>query len=156
MVQVKFNFFDHLIRLKVIHPCPNEGFWRPRKKIQKGKRMTQLPGTNGERCFKVAACALNQWALDFIGNCQRIIESISQAKSQGAILRVGPELEVCGYGCNDHFFESGNHYSFVLCHYDKPKKLILFFKDLYYHSWQSIYDIIASGVTEGIICDIGM
>ncbi|KAF5016639.1 hypothetical protein F66182_11620 [Fusarium sp. NRRL 66182] len=50
----------------------------------------------------VATCNLNQWALDFDGNTQRIIESIQQAKAAGAKLRVGPELEICGYGCLDH------------------------------------------------------
>lgn len=43
-----------------------------------------------------------RWALDFEGNTQRIIESIQQAKAAGAKLRVGPELEICGYGCLDH------------------------------------------------------
>ena len=28
-----------------------------------------------------------------------------QAKAQGARYRVGPELELCGYGCEDHFLE---------------------------------------------------
>lgn len=40
--------------------------------------------------------SLNQWALDFEGNCERIIESIRQAKKAGATLRVGPELEITG------------------------------------------------------------
>lgn len=42
----------------------------------------------------VATCSLNQWALDFEGNYQRILESIEQAKRAGARLRLGPELEV--------------------------------------------------------------
>ena len=53
----------------------------------------------------LATCALNQWALDFEGNAERIIESVRIAKSKGATLRVGPELEVCGYSCQDHFLE---------------------------------------------------
>ncbi len=44
-------------------------------------------------------------ALDFEGNLQRILESIRQAKSAGATVRIGPELEVTGYGCLDHFLE---------------------------------------------------
>ena len=40
----------------------------------------------------VATCSLNQWALDWQGNLDRIIESIRLAKKQGARLRVGPEL----------------------------------------------------------------
>jgi predicted amidohydrolase len=46
----------------------------------------------------LATCALNQWALDFEGNLQRIKKSIIKAKEAGATLRVGPELEIPGYG----------------------------------------------------------
>ena len=53
----------------------------------------------------LATCALNQWALDFEGNAERIIESVRIAKEKGASLRVGPELEVSGYSCQDHFLE---------------------------------------------------
>ena len=49
------------------------------------------------RLMHVATCALNQWALDFTGNKDRIVESIRVAKSRGAKLRVGPELEISGY-----------------------------------------------------------
>ena len=64
----------------------------------------------------VATCSLNQWALDFdgeqfphfpmdfavdaladfydAGNLERILESIRIAKERGAMLRVGPELEI--------------------------------------------------------------
>jgi len=51
----------------------------------------------------LATCQLNQWVLDFRGNRRRIVQSIHQAKAQGATLRVGPELEITGYGCLDHF-----------------------------------------------------
>lgn len=51
----------------------------------------------------LAACQLNQWVLDFDNNRRRIVESIVQAKAAGASLRVGPELEITGYGCLDHF-----------------------------------------------------
>jgi predicted amidohydrolase len=36
---------------------------------------------------------------------ERIIESIVVAKARGATVRVGPELEIPGYGCLDHFLE---------------------------------------------------
>jgi NAD+ synthase (glutamine-hydrolysing) len=39
------------------------------------------------------------------GNMDRIIESIVVAKARGAAVRVGPELEIPGYGCLDHFLE---------------------------------------------------
>ncbi|KAJ3136152.1 Glutamine-dependent NAD(+) synthetase [Physocladia obscura] len=54
----------------------------------------------------LAVCTLNQWALDFQGNYSRIVESITRAKAAGAAYRLGPELEISGYGCNDHFYES--------------------------------------------------
>lgn len=46
----------------------------------------------------VSTCSLNQWALDWEGNVERIIKSIQLAKEAGARLRVGPELEITGYG----------------------------------------------------------
>jgi hypothetical protein len=49
---------------------------------------------NMGRTIVVAACSLNQWALDWEGNLARIKESIRLAKSKGATLRAGPELEV--------------------------------------------------------------
>jgi NAD+ synthase (glutamine-hydrolysing) len=82
----------------------------------------------------VAACNLNQWALDFDGNLDRILVSIREAKARGATYRVGPELEVCGYGCEDHFLEA----------------------DTFFHCWESMEAILQSDVTDGILCDIGM
>jgi len=53
----------------------------------------------------------------------------------GASYRLGPELEVCGYSCEDHFFEP----------------------DTVKHSWEMIADIIADPeLTKDILCDIGM
>ncbi|CAH2355498.1 glutamine-dependent NAD(+) synthetase [[Candida] railenensis] len=82
----------------------------------------------------LATCNLNQWALDFEGNRDRILESIRQAKAKGARLRVGPELEICGYGCLDHFGEN----------------------DLYDHSWDMYEQILTNPETHGILLDIGM
>ena len=82
----------------------------------------------------LATCNLNQWALDFEGNCKRIIESIEQAKAEGARYRLGPELEITGYSCEDHFLE----------------------EDTLRHSWESLAQIIKGGHTDGILCDIGM
>jgi hypothetical protein len=76
--------------------------------------------------FLISYSSLNQWAMDFQvthshpartfllklkvcvviqGNMERIIESIVVAKARGAAVRVGPELEIPGYGCLDHFLE---------------------------------------------------
>lgn len=57
----------------------------------------------------LATCNLNQWALDFEGNLERVLLSIRRAKATGARYRLGPELELCGYGCEDHFLESDTY-----------------------------------------------
>lgn len=53
----------------------------------------------------VSVATLPSVPLDFKGNCDRIKQSICIAKEAGATLRTGPELEVSGYGCLDHFHE---------------------------------------------------
>ncbi|CAB9519971.1 Glutamine-dependent NAD(+) synthetase [Seminavis robusta] len=82
----------------------------------------------------VATCNLNQWALDFNGNLERILESCQQAKAQGATYRLGPELEICGYGCEDHFLE----------------------QDTFAHCWESLAELLDRGATDGMLCDFGM
>ena len=82
----------------------------------------------------VSTCSLNQWALDFDGNRDRIVRSIERAKAAGSTLRIGPELEIPGYGCYDHFLES----------------------DTELHSWQVLAEILQSNLTDGILCDVGM
>ena len=82
----------------------------------------------------LATCNLNQWSLDFEGNTARIIESIEIAKGRGARYRLGPELEISGYSCEDHFLEL----------------------DTLQHSWESLACILKGGHTDGILCDIGM
>jgi len=82
----------------------------------------------------VATCNLNQWAVDFEGNTKRIIESIQKAKEAGAKLRVGPELEICGYGCLDHLLE----------------------QDLYLHCWEMLERILKDESCYDILLDIGI
>mmetsp|Transcript_18516 Transcript_18516/g.43350 ORF Transcript_18516/g.43350 Transcript_18516/m.43350 type:complete len:762 (+) Transcript_18516:55-2340(+) len=86
------------------------------------------------RLAKVATCNLNQWAMDFKGNLQRVMASIAEAKAQGCRFRTGPELELTGYGCEDNFLEM----------------------DTYHHAWNSLAELLRTDVTDGIICDIGM
>ncbi|XP_012876639.1 PREDICTED: glutamine-dependent NAD(+) synthetase isoform X2 [Dipodomys ordii] len=86
------------------------------------------------RKVTVATCALNQWALDFEGNLHRILRSIEIAKNKGARYRLGPELEICGYGCWDHYYES----------------------DTLLHSLEVLKALLESPVTQDIICDVGM
>ncbi|ODV60364.1 glutamine-dependent NAD(+) synthetase, partial [Ascoidea rubescens DSM 1968] len=82
----------------------------------------------------VATCNLNQWALDFEDNRDRIVHSIKIAKQKGAKLRVGPELEITGYGCLDHFLEN----------------------DIYLHSWEMYASILKNQEAYDILLDIGM
>jgi predicted amidohydrolase len=53
----------------------------------------------------VAAATLPSIPLDFLGNKERILESIRIAKDKGATLRTGPELEIPGYCALDHHLE---------------------------------------------------
>ncbi|KAJ5723640.1 Glutamine dependent NAD+ synthetase [Penicillium malachiteum] len=82
----------------------------------------------------LATCSLNQWALDFEGNAARIIESVRQAKAVGATLRVGPELEITGYGVQDGFLEG----------------------DTFLHSWEMLARIIDHPDCQDIVVDVGM
>ena len=82
----------------------------------------------------LATCNLNQWALDFEGNLERIKTSIRIAKEKGARFRLGPELEIPGYGCQDAFLEG----------------------DTLRHSWECLADILDSDLTDDILCDLGM
>lgn len=82
----------------------------------------------------VATCSLNQWAMDFEGNVERIIESIRIAKAAGARLRMGPELEITGYGCLDHFLET----------------------DTFLHSWEMLCKILKHPDCQDILLDVGM
>ncbi|KAJ2077740.1 glutamine-dependent NAD(+) synthetase [Coemansia sp. RSA 988] len=82
----------------------------------------------------VATCTLNQWALDFTGNYERIRASIIQAKAAGAKLRIGPELEIPGYGCYDHFLE----------------------RDTVQHSWEILGKLLEDRELYDILIDTGM
>ncbi|XP_011881555.1 PREDICTED: glutamine-dependent NAD(+) synthetase [Vollenhovia emeryi] len=86
------------------------------------------------RTVTVAVCTLNQWAMDFDGNTRRILQSIQEAKDAGATYRSGPELEICGYSCEDHLYES----------------------DTLLHSWEVVATILKSSICEDILIDVGM
>jgi len=86
------------------------------------------------RLATLATCNLNQWALDFDGNLARIRASIAESKARGARYRLGPELEVTGYGCEDHFLEA----------------------DTVRHAWEVLAELLSDGDTDGILCDVGM
>lgn len=85
------------------------------------------------RLATVAVSCLNQWALDFDGNKRRILESIEIAKQSKATYRSGPELEICGYSCEDHFLES----------------------DTLLHSWQVLVEIMVhQSASDILVCYI--
>lgn len=91
-----------------------------------------LLNVSNHKCI-VASCNLNQWALDFDGNLTRTVESIRIAKGKGAKYRLGPELELSGYSCEDHFLEM----------------------DTFMHCEQSLAAILDSDLTCDLLCDIG-
>ena len=82
----------------------------------------------------VSTCNLNQWALDFSGNLDRTKKSFMEAKLHNSMYRLGPELELCGYGCNDHFYEP----------------------DTVLHCWQSLAHLMTEECCRNIIADVGM
>ncbi|XP_039125636.1 glutamine-dependent NAD(+) synthetase [Dioscorea cayenensis subsp. rotundata] len=86
------------------------------------------------RLLKVATCNLNQWAMDFDNNLRNIKKSIARAKEAGAVIRLGPELEITGYGCEDHFLE----------------------EDTVTHSWECLKDLLLGDLTDNVLCGIGM
>jgi NAD+ synthase (glutamine-hydrolysing) len=57
-----------------------------------------------------------------------------QTTPNRATFRVGPELEICGYSCEDHFLE----------------------EDTFLHSWQALAELLKGDLTDGILCDVGM
>jgi NAD+ synthase (glutamine-hydrolysing) len=89
---------------------------------------------NAAKCITVATCNLNQWAMDFDGNLERIYQSCLEARRLRAHYRLGPELELTGYGCEDHFYEI----------------------DTMNHAWESLCTLMERGVTDEMICDFGM
>jgi len=82
---------------------------------------------------KVATCNLAQQALNFAENKKRILESINKARSMGCTYRLGPELEIPGYGCEDHFYEL----------------------DTKTFSWICLKEIMLE-TPPGIMCDVGL
>ncbi|CAF9921042.1 MAG: hypothetical protein GOMPHAMPRED_002211 [Gomphillus americanus] len=82
----------------------------------------------------LAAASLPSVPLDFFGNRDRILESIRIAKSRGALLRTGPELEIPGYGALDHHLEG----------------------DTFLHSWEVLAEIISDETCKDMLIDLGM
>ncbi|KAI3386640.1 hypothetical protein SNEBB_002310 [Seison nebaliae] len=88
-----------------------------------------------QRNVRLATVTLNQLVLDFKGNYERIRDSILEAfYIHHADYRVGPELEVSGYNCQDHFLE----------------------RDTVIHSWECLIQLMEDTKHLPIICDVGM
>lgn len=86
------------------------------------------------RLARVCCCTLDQWSMDFAGNLRRIRKSLLEAKEGKARYRLGSELELCGYGCEDHFLE----------------------QDTETHAWEVLAQIIVEGLTDDMLCDFGI
>lgn len=93
-----------------------------------------IPPPTWGRIATVATCNLNQWAMDFVGNRERIALSVSEARARGARYRLGPELEIPGYGCEDHFLED----------------------DTVEHSWEVLAGLIEDGCSDDMLLDVGL
>lgn len=84
--------------------------------------------------FVASICELNQWSLDFDGNYERIRESILISKHKGATYRMGPELEIPGYNCQDHFNEI----------------------DTIIHGYEVLAHLLSDKDLHGIVIDVGL
>ena len=83
---------------------------------------------------RIAVSTVNQWAMDFEGNRDRTLRSLYQAKETGARYRIGPELELPGYSCEDHFYED----------------------DTTHHGYDTLAQILATDATDNLLAVIGM
>uniref|UniRef100_A0A182KGG7 Glutamine-dependent NAD(+) synthetase n=1 Tax=Anopheles christyi TaxID=43041 RepID=A0A182KGG7_9DIPT len=108
----------------------HQGDSSSRTNAQLSKKVRRTMG----HTVQVAVATLNQWAMDFQGNLERILLSISMAAARGATYRTGPELEVSGYSCEDHFHEP----------------------DTYMHCWEALVEIVQAPVAQGMLIDVGM
>nr|XP_039269971.1 glutamine-dependent NAD(+) synthetase-like [Styela clava] len=86
------------------------------------------------RKITLSSCCLNQWSLDFEGNYTRIVKSFEKAHERGSSYRLGPELEIPGYGCGDHFYEG----------------------DTMQHCFEVLAKLLEREESKTMICDVGM
>ena len=56
------------------------------------------------RLIRVGAGVVNQTALDWSGNQERLLAAIEEAREAGVQVFCLPELSITGYGCEDAFF----------------------------------------------------
>lgn len=53
------------------------------------------------KTLNIASVAINQTALDFKGNLERLTNAVKEARDGGAKLITFPEMAITGYGCDD-------------------------------------------------------
>jgi NAD+ synthase (glutamine-hydrolysing) len=78
--------------------------------------------------------ALNQQPMAFARNLNNILASLSFCQENKLSYRPGVELEVCGHSCGDHLKE----------------------KDTHEQIWNSVSDILTSGLTKGLLVELGL
>jgi NAD+ synthetase len=64
--------------------------------------------------ISIGVATVNQFVLDFENNSNNIISAIKEASEKNVKILGFPELAICGYSCQDHFFERE---TFVLSYY---------------------------------------
>jgi NAD+ synthase (glutamine-hydrolysing) len=57
--------------------------------------------------LRLATASLNQTPMDWVGNRDRILAAIAEAKAADAAILCLPELCITGYGCEDQYFSIG-------------------------------------------------
>ena len=62
------------------------------------------------------------------------MDSICLAKKEGSSIRMGSELEISGFGCEDHYLE----------------------EDTIKHCWEVVAEILNTDLTDNILCGLGM
>ncbi|XP_065198726.1 glutamine-dependent NAD(+) synthetase-like [Sycon ciliatum] len=86
------------------------------------------------RLARLGSCCLNQWSMDFESNQLRILDSLRKCEAEGVRYRLGPELEVSGYGCEDHFLE----------------------RDTVEHGYEVLAWLLQRTAKMDLLCDVGM
>jgi NAD+ synthase (glutamine-hydrolysing) len=100
---------------------------------------------------------------------ERILESIAIAKSRGATLRVGPELEIPWVNlsqCEEkalkpHNLEATGAWTISsrvrrVAVSNRRNLLSVVLGDTALHSWEVLIKILQSEEAQGIVCDVGM
>lgn len=82
-----------------------------RRKSKRNRENRVVGGSVGvsTNIIKVAVGSLNQTVMDFIQNYKNIKNAIAAANLEKVQILALPELSVCGYSCQDHFYETDTY-----------------------------------------------